>query len=75
MAQLLDKELIKYWALLDASQKQSIIGMIKSFLQPEEKEQRISIAQYNKELDEAMARIDAGDFVTHEDVLKEMDKW
>ena len=75
MAQVLDKELFKYWELLDTPQKKSIIDMIKSFLQPTEKGDRISIEQYNKEIDEAMARIDAGKFTTHEDVEKEMEKW
>jgi hypothetical protein len=75
MAEVLDKELFKYWELLDTGQKKSIIGMIKSFLQPIEKKERISIEQYNNEVDEAMARIDAGKFVTHEEVEKESEKW
>lgn len=36
---------------------------------------RISIKQYNKEIDEAEKRIKQGKFVKHEDVLKEMDNW
>jgi predicted transcriptional regulator len=75
MIQSIDKELYKYWELLDASQKKSILSMIKSFIQPKSKDSHISLEQYNKELDEAMARIDAGDFISHEDVLKDMDKW
>ena len=71
----IDKELYKYWEMLDAGQKKSIISMIKSFIQPAEKTARISVKQYNKEIDEAMDRIDSGDFVSHEDVLKEMAKW
>lgn len=34
-------------------------------------EGRISIEQYNKELDEANARIEAGEFITQEDLEKE----
>jgi hypothetical protein len=75
MAQVLDKELFKYWELLDTGQKKSIIGMIKSFLPQAENKSRISIEQYNKEVDEAMARMDAGKFVTHERVEKEAEKW
>lgn len=75
MAEVLDKELVKYWELLDTGQKKSIIGMIKSFLQPIEKKERISIEQYNQELDEAMARIDAGKFTTQEELEKESEKW
>lgn len=38
-------------------------------------EGRISIEQYNKELDEANVRIDAGEFITQEDLEKEASKW
>jgi hypothetical protein len=75
MAQVLDKEMLKYWEQLDTPQKKSILGVIKSILQPAEKSVRVSIEQYNKEIDEAMARMDAGQFTTHEEVEKEMEKW
>ena len=38
-------------------------------------EGRVSIEQYNKELDEANARIEAGEFITQEDLEKEASKW
>lgn len=75
MIHTLDKELTKYRKLLDAEQKKSIITLIKSFVHPETKGSRTTVKQYNKELDEAMARIENGDFVKHEDILKEMGKW
>jgi hypothetical protein len=70
MAQILDKEMLKYWEQLDTPQKKSILGVIKSFLQPAEKQAHITIEQYNQELDDAMTRIDSGKFITHEEVLK-----
>jgi|GEM_PF-957250 len=39
------------------------------------KETRISIEQYNKELDEANERMDAGISATHEEVKKESATW
>jgi predicted transcriptional regulator len=33
------------------------------------------LKNYNKEIDEAMERIDKGLFITHEDVEKEAEKW
>ncbi len=44
----------------------------RSVLQSSE---RISIEQYNKEIDEANARIDNGEFYTQEEAEKIMDKW
>lgn len=40
-----------------------------------EKEGRISIEQYNKELDEADAEIDRGEFYTQQEVEKLSQKW
>ena len=38
-------------------------------------EGRISIDQYNQELDEANARVEAGKFITQEDLKKEASRW
>ena len=35
----------------------------------------ISVEQYNRELDEANARIDAGNFISQEDLEKESSRW
>ena len=48
-----DIELSKYWVLLSAEQKQSLLQVIKSFITDQEK---ISIQQYNQELAEARGR-------------------
>lgn len=59
----------------------SLIQAIKSLLdyglnnQQSIKEGRISIEQYNMELDEAERRIDKGEYITHDDVVKESKKW
>jgi hypothetical protein len=110
-----DIELNKYWTLLTAAQKESLLAVIKSFIQLtdtknqelqepeavynkeggglpleilqqltwEQKQalislvesfgieipgQRISIEQYNKEIDEAMARMDAGESFSWDEV-------
>ena len=36
---------------------------------------RISIEQYDKELEEANAEIERGEFLTHEEALKEVRSW
>ncbi len=38
-------------------------------------EGRISIEQYNKDIAEAEARIDSGDFVTHEEAVHRISAW
>jgi len=50
-------------------------SLVKELVQWKEEHQRVSVEQYNKELGEANARIEAGDFVSHEDVVKESESW
>lgn len=40
-----------------------------------ESPERVTIEQYNIELEEAERQIEAGDFVTQEELEKEMEKW
>jgi hypothetical protein len=54
----------------------SLLQAIKAVLHYGMKnEGRISIDQYNRELDEANARIDSGKFITQEDIEKEAAQW
>jgi len=54
----------------------SLLKAIKAILHYGLKnEGRISIEQYNRELEEAEARIDRGDFFTQEEVEKMAKKW
>jgi hypothetical protein len=68
----LDNEFKKYWSLLTPAQKKSLLSVIKSFVIPQEK---ISVEQYNKEIDEAVARVEAGEFYTMEEVEKMSKDW
>lgn len=56
----------------DISLLQAIKAVLHYGLQSEGK---ISIEQYNRELDEAEARIDRGDFVTHEEAVNRIRGW
>ncbi len=38
-------------------------------------DESISIEQYNRELDQAEAEIDRGEYITHEDFKKQMKSW
>ena len=76
MASILDKELLQYFMRLDEPQKRSLLEMMKSFLKTGgESLTPVSIEQYNRELDEAMQRIEKGDFTSLEELEKEMRSW
>ena len=71
----IDKELMRYFTRLDEAQKKSLLEMIKSFLKVNDSGEAITIEQYNKELDEAMKRINRGEFTTLEELEREMGSW
>lgn len=65
----IDNEFSEYWKLLTVNEKESLLSVAKNYVQLKE-ESHISIEQYNKEIDEAMQRIDAGEFYTYEEVTE-----
>ena len=67
-----DIELSKYWALLSPVQKKSLLQVIKSFMQTQE---RISTQQYNQELAEAEEEYQAGNHITSDEMLKLIRQW
>ncbi len=72
----LDSEIQHYLPLLRKEEKKSILSVIKSFVKLHGHEsERVSIEQYNKEIDEAMAEIERGEFYTHEEVVKMSKEW
>jgi hypothetical protein len=71
MENVLDKKMFNYFTQLNEQEKKSVIQMLKAFLKGRaENENRISIEQYNKELDEAMEQIKKGEVYSHEEVVK-----
>ena len=76
MAKALERELLQNILQLDEAEKKSVLQMLKTFLKGREKKlPRISIEQYNKEIDEAIARVEAGDYYTHEEVERMAKDW
>ena len=60
----------------DAILKQVLVlEMIKSLLHVDNDAKRISRKQYNKELDDAVERIEKGNSISHKEALKEIAKW
>ena len=75
-AKTLDHQMEEYWPLLEKEEKQSILTFIKSFVkQKEAHPQRITLTQYNEEIDEAVKRVEKGEFYTHEEVMEMSKKW
>ncbi len=74
-AAAIKKQFDGYLPLLTAKQQALLLEMVKSFLNVDKDTKRITRKQYNKEIAEAVARIEKGKFVKHEDALEELSKW
>lgn len=76
MNNVLEKQMFNYFTQLNEKQKKSVIQMLKGFLKDKgENKSRISIEEYNKELDEAIEQIKNGEVYSHEEVVKLSKSW
>lgn len=72
----LNHEMLQYFIQLNDAEKKSVLQLLKTFLNNTKGHVgHISIEQYNKELAEAEAEFQNGEFITHEEMLNQMDKW
>jgi hypothetical protein len=65
MATVLDKQIRNYLPLLGEEEKHSLVSVIKSFIHLRASEEPADIDRYNKELAEAEAEYENGDYITH----------
>lgn len=67
----ISQEMLNYFMQLNDAERKSVLEMIKTFLSSRRSELRPqSLEEYNQELEQADAEIEAGDFVSHEEVMK-----
>jgi len=73
--QSIPNEMMHYFSQLNDAEQKSVLGMIKTFLRRSPVEMNVpSLKEYNQELEQADAEIEAGDFVTHEEVMERYSK-
>ena len=76
MSKAIDKEMYAYFMQLNDAEKQSVVELLKTFMKSRKSQaERISIEQYNKDIDEAMEQAANGEFTTFEELEKEMQSW
>ena len=76
MASVLEKEMYNYFTQLNEAEKKSVVQMLKTFLLSRKvNPERISIEQYNKEIEEAMEEIKRGEVYSHDEVVKMATGW
>ena len=76
MASTLERELFTYILQLDEAEKKSVLEMLKTFLKDRIKGiNRVSLEQYNKEIEEAIGRVESGDFDDQDEIEKLSKDW
>lgn len=76
MVNSLEKEWQSYFLQLNEAEKKSVLLMLKTFLHSRNEDgARISFEHYNKEIDEALAEVEAGNFISQEEMEKQAGKW
>jgi predicted transcriptional regulator len=76
MTSTIDQELNDYIMQLNEAEKKSVLLMLKTFLQSrQQSKSRISLEQYNREIDEALAEAETGNYITQEEMEKRAAKW
>lgn len=71
MAPELKEKLFTYIDLLTEEQQTSIVRMIESFI-GNDNENEINIEDYNREINEAEAEIDRGEYIEHKELMKQL---
>jgi hypothetical protein len=74
MSKAIDREMFTYFMQLDEAEKKSVVDLLKAFMNGR-KSDRISVEQYNKDIDEAMDQVAKGEYTTFEELEKEMQSW
>ena len=71
----ISKEMLNYFVQLNDAEKKSVLEMVKTFLGSRKNEiNQQTLEEYNHELEQADAEIEAGDYVSHEEVMKRYGK-
>jgi len=76
MVNVSEKEWQNYFTQLNETEKKSVLLMLKVFLQRRDADaERASIEQYNKEIDDALAEVQEGHYISQDEMEKIAAKW
>ena len=76
MEDVLNQKLFSYFVQLNDAEKKSVLLLLKTFLESRPNVvDRVSVDQYNKEIDEALAEAAEGNYITQEEMEKQAAKW
>jgi len=69
------KELNTYLPLLSERQQALVLAIVKNILHIDTQEKRISVEQYNTEIELALKEVKQGKSLSHDEVVIQSKKW
>lgn len=76
MNDVLEQEWNSYFVRLNQMEKKSVLLMLETLLQHRDVDSgRISIEDYNREIDEALEEADRGNYITQDQIEKRASEW
>lgn len=63
-------EMLQYFSQLNEAEQESIVNMLRTFVDARQQEPKPSLQEYNREIEQADAEIEGGEFISHEEVMK-----
>lgn len=67
----ISQEMLNYFMQLNDAERKSVLEMVKTFLKSRKSEfAPQSLEEYNQELEQADEEIEAGEYMSHEEVMK-----
>jgi predicted transcriptional regulator len=70
----LKEEMLQYFDQLSKAEQQSLLDLIKTFVNNRPEFEPVTLEEYNKELEDGDTEIEEGNFLTHEEVKKKFIK-
>lgn len=67
-------EMLRYFTQLNHKEQQSLLGLIKTFVGSRKDSVAQTLEDYNEELERGDAEIEAGNYVSHDEVKKMLSK-
>ena len=76
MATAVQQEMQEYFAELNEIEQKQVLEIVKNFLSnPARHSLNVSIEEYNREIDEGIAEIEQGNYMTQEELEKYSSQW
>jgi len=70
----IQEEMLQYFTQLNKEEQQSLLGLVKTFLHSKKDFEPQTLQEYNEELEQAVSEIEAGHYMTHDEVIKRISK-